>query len=809
MARWKKIVLRTAIGLFALIVTLYCGAAFYINQNNKKILASILTQLNAKVNGQVKVEKMETTLFGGFPGVSVLLKKALLRDSLWSRHQHDLLNASDIEVSLNALSLLRGNINIRKIGINNAQIYIYTDSNGYSNTSMFKTKAEKKAEKNQQSTPFQIRKIDFNQVKLVVENQRRHKQFSFRIDKLKGKVDYPFSGWEANLQLKTKINTFAFNTNKGSFLKDKYLEGNLTARYHENTQVITIDPKPLMIDKDEYFIGAKIDLSKNDSSFGIDIKANQVLYANIARNLAPNISSKLLRFKIEKPVDVEGHIVDNGDRTQKDPKINVMMVVKNNRVSIPSGNLDNASFVGTFTNKDTLAKAIGDENSVIKFYNIKADYYGAPIRVDTFTVGNLARPVATGLVKSSFDLSQLNQSIGGDDYEFNNGKASLSLYCKADIDNFKLTKPDLVGDIDIKNADILYKPRNMRLTKSSLKLRFNQKDLNITSSNFEMGHSVLKVDLAIQNFLNFYYTAPEKVVAHLNIYSPNLAIGELMPFLSPRKTKIKKRPAPNSLREISNQLSDVLEAAHIKIGLKVKKASYKHFIAQNLDANIDLKGTDITFRRISLNHAGGKISFKGGIQQLGAINKFTLTSNINQVSVKEFFYSFDNFGQQSITHKNLKGVLTAIATTKGSITPSGNIIKRSMYGKVDFTLNKAALLNFEPLQRVQKFAFANRDFSNITIQKVNGTLTLSGDKVYISPMQFNTSVLNFDIQGVYGLDKGTNIAMDIPLRNPKKNEGITDKDELATARMKGIVLHLKAIDDEKGGIKIRWNGNRK
>jgi hypothetical protein len=23
--------------------------------------------------------------------------------------------------------------------------------------------------------------------------------------------------------------------------------------------------------------------------------------------------------------------------------------------------------------------------------------------------------------------------------------------------------------------------------------------------------------------------------------------------------------------------------------------------------------------------------------------------------------------------------------------------------------------------------------------------------------------------------------------------------------MRGIVLHLKAIDDEKGGIKIRWN----
>jgi hypothetical protein len=47
--------------------------------------------------------------------------------------------------------------------------------------------------------------------------------------------------------------------------------------------------------------------------------------------------------------------------------------------------------------------------------------------------------------------------------------------------------------------------------------------------------------------------------------------------------------------------------------------------------------------------------------------------------------------------------------------------------------------------------------------------------------------------------------MDIPLRNPKKDEGINDREEKKIARMKGIVLHLKAIDDGNGGMKVRWN----
>lgn len=141
------------------------------------------------------------------------------------------------------------------------------------------------------------------------------------------------------------------------------------------------------------------------------------------------------------------------------------------------------------------------------------------------------------------------------------------------------------------------------------------------------------------------------------------------------------------------------------------------------------------------------------------------------------------------------------------MTQKGNMIKRSMFGNVVFNLKNAALVNFEPLKKVGKFAFPNRDLANITMDKLDGTLALRGDKILISPMQINTSAINLNMKGTYGLTTGTDIAMDIPLRNPKKNEGIIDKDELALARMKGIVLHLKAIDDGKGGMKVRWNSD--
>lgn len=808
MSRWLKISLKILSGLIILIVLVWLGAAYYINHNNKAILNTILNQLNANVNGKIEVQSMETTLLKGFPGVAVSLKKVRLRDSLWATHKHDLLNANDIDVSLNVFSLIAGNIEVNKIGINNANIYLYTDTAGYSNTSMFQRKSENKPVDKKDSQAFEINRLDFSKVNLIVDNRRRFKLFHFIVDELKGKIAYPDSGWNGNLKLKTQVKNFAFNTKKGSFLEGKTLEGTLITHYNNERKEITIEQKKLNIGEDEFLIGAKINLAKNESAFSIDIRADEILYQNISLLLSPNISSKLLRFVIDKPIAVVGHIIDDGNKANKDPLIDVRIQVKDNGITIPSGRLTNCSFLGTFTNRDTVGKPIGDRNSAIRFYGIKADYYNAPLKVDTFAITNLERPIAAGFITSQFPLEKLNGSFGGETFDFKNGTADVRLYCKTDIDNFKFVRPILSGNIVVKNADITYLPRNMRLVNSNLTLNFNQKDLTISNSRFQLGKSIVNMNLSIQNFLNFYYTDPQKILVDLNLSSPTLSLSEFMSFLGPRKTIKKKTVAKNSANEVADQLGAVLEASKVNIKLRVNKAIYKRFEATNLNANISMLGDGIYFNKINISHAGGNLTLNGNIKQSGAVNKFTLNSVISKVNVKQFFSAFENFGQNSITSENLKGYLSAKVNASGSITDKGTVVSRAMYGQVIFNLNNAALTNFEPLQRVQKFAFKNRDFKNITIANLDGTLTLKGDKIEISPMQVNTSVLNFDMKGIYGVSSGTDIALDIPLRNPKKNEGITDKDELKLARTKGIVLHLKAIDDGKGGIKVRWNGDR-
>lgn len=85
---------------------------------------------------------------------------------------------------------------------------------------------------------------------------------------------------------------------------------------------------------------------------------------------------------------------------------------------------------------------------------------------------------------------------------------------------------------------------------------------------------------------------------------------------------------------------------------------------------------------------------------------------------------------------------------------------------------------------------------------------IKGDKIIINPMFVSSSVINFNVAGTYGLTSGTNINLAIPLRNPERDKDITDNALIKERRMRGIVVHLKAVDDEEGNIKIKLDNDR-
>ena len=805
MPRWSKITLKILAVLVGVVIALFIVLAIYVQANKKSLLLSINEELNKNLNGSMVIGSMDPTFLSGFPNVSIRLNNVIIKDSLWQKHRHTLLDAKAMEIAVSPLAMLTGTIQINKISISDSKIYLFTDSLGYTNTSIFKKKNKKK-DSSQKSDDHstEINKFALNKVDFVVDNQKGKKRFHFFVNELKGKMDYSWSGWQGQVNLNVLAKSMAFNTRRGSFIENKLLEGPFDISYDEDKSLITVAPNILKIGKDPFLIGATFDTSKEFADFKINIEVKEIQWRNASALLAPNISSRLNMFNLDKPIAVNctiaGSMGPGGD-----PEINVKAIVKNNVLTIPGGKIEDCNFAGTFTNNFIEGKGTNDVNSSIKLYGFKGSYAEMPFSIDTASINDFKKPIATGVFKAKVDISKLNNVIGDNMLNFRKGTADVALAYKGDIVNFTITKPYLQGVVDIKGADFTYVPRKVNFKNTAISLNFTEEDLIIKNIRMQSGKSVVLMDGSISNFLNLYYNSPEKILLRWQIRSPELHLGEFLGFLGTRKPKAKKR-TPKS--NFSDNLNEAFEMSKVNMNVKVAKVYYNKFLATNVNADLLLSESGIEIKNVGLNHAGGTLKLTGSVTQKRDVNRFKINTTLSNVDIKHFFYSFDNFGLQSLTSKNLRGYLFSKTNISGMISEQGKILPNTLNGSVIFDLKHGALLDFEPIRSVGKFAFPFRDLNNITFSNLNGKFDINGQKITINPMQINSSLLNMDIAGIYSLGSGTNIAVDVPLRNPKKDEDITDKRQIRERRMRGIVLHLLATDGEDGKIKIKLNRNR-
>jgi hypothetical protein len=810
MPKWLKTILKVLGVLVAFVLVILIAISLYITTHKKKVLAMVTTTLNKNIDGTLTIGSMDPAFFSRFPNISLRLNDVVLRDKQWARHHHTFLTAKVLSVSVNAAALLRGTIQVNKVGIDNAAIDLFTDSAGYSNTAVFKKKDKpnKNEKKDDSDNSTEIKQFDLNQVTFTLNNQQASKLFQFAINNLSGNMEYPDSGWKADFDLDVLAKSMAFNTKKGSFIKNKRLAGPFNVSYNEGRKLITVAPNKLSIGDDPFTIGAQFNLGSPNTDFTIDIAAEEILWHHASALLAPNITQKLNQFNLKNPLAVKcllkGAFSGGGD-----PLIFVTCHVEKNVLEALGGEFTECSFNGVFTNNYINGMGLSDANSAIKILDMNAKYKELPINIDSGIIHNLDNPVAEGTVRSKFDVRNINNILGTQTLRFDKGDASLKLAVKANVVDFRLYKPIIAGQINIEHADASYVPRNLNFKNTGISVIFSGNDLLMNNIRLQSGRSIVFMQAQIKNFLNLYYSAPEQILINWQINSPQLYLAEFLGFLNTRRKSVPvkhtntKAASMASTGSFIDQFNNVFEKAHAEMHMRIANLHYKKFLATDAHADISVEAEGVTLKTLTSKQAGGTLSASGRvIQGETTNNRFVMNANVSNVNVRSFFYAFDNFGMKDLTYDNLKGILTAKANIAGIVTNEGELGKNSVNGTVNINLISGALINYAPLKGIDKYV-PFRDLSNITLDNLNGQFDLHGEKITIQPMQVNSSVINMNVSGLYSLGKGTNIALDVPLRNPEKDKDITDKDELQKRRMKGIVLHLAAVDNDKGGVKIK------
>jgi hypothetical protein len=803
MRKWLRISLITGGILIALLLLLFLGMTWYIRANKATFLKQITGQLNDRLNGTITIGDMEPSLWKSFPNVSIGLKKVVLQDSLWQQHHHALLDVDYIFVRVNTLSLLRKHVEVNEVTLQDGKIYLFTDTSGYSNTYVLKGQSGEK-KKSGSSKDANVKQLTLRNINFVIENQQKFKLFNLDIRTLDGKLNATDTSIQFTMLSDIMSKSFAFNTNKGSYLKDKKMQLNISVIFNKRTKILTIPQQEIRIDDHPVLIAGQFGFGEKPPPFKLKINANQVLLHDAASWLSPNISTKLNSITLTKPLDAEANL--QGHMKYRDtPNVLITWKTTDNVLVSTMGEWTNCNFTGRFNNQVLPGQGHTDENSAVNIFQLSATLAGIPLKADTIRVVNLKQPLLHGHFRSEFPLANLNGAAAGEaPIIFKTGNANADLFYTGPVLKDDNTPSSLQGVVQVKQGGFTYTPRNLSFHDANATLRFTGQDLVLENIHIQTDKSSLQMDGLVKNLLNLYFTTPEKIELTWNIRSPLVDLNEFKAFLAPRKSaKAAKSQQKAKMGRVSRQLDVVLASSNVKMQVQLDKVTYQRFTAQNVKAALELTNSDILLKQIALNHAGGSMQLSGAMHQQGTNNNFTLNATVNNVYISQLFYAFNNFGLTSLKSDNLKGNVSAKVNLKGNVLDNGSMAKNSMYGSINFSLKNGALINFGPLADIGNFAFRKRHLDSITFENLNSTFQVQGNKVLIPPMRIASSAINIDVRGIYGIDGGTNINLDIPLRNPAKDSAITDKAEKRKRSTKGIVIHLRAVAEKDGKVKIK------
>ncbi|TRX33999.1 AsmA family protein [Flavobacterium sp. ZT3R18] len=791
-----KIIGYFCIGFIGLLLVFFIGLRVYFNQNKSEIMTEINQKINDNILGHASIGDVGYKFLIGFPNFTVVLNKVELRDSLYAIHKRSVLKAEEIEVRLNVLSLLNKKVAIEKVVLIDTKIDLFKDKNGVSNSNIFKPKPKTNQPKSKTET--EIDEVDFKNVVFISQNLQRNKLFHFEVAFLKSKINYTDDGWQTDLFLDVFAKSMAFNTIKGSFIKDKRVQGKLAVQFSKEKNRIDVLTEGLGIGEDDFDIKASFGLDKDHPMMDINI-STQILWLDAAHLLDPNLFKILNHFNITKPLDAQCSII--GDMNAKgDPEIIVDAQIKDNVLVTQDGTVTDCNFSGRYINNFKNGLGYNDINSAVIVKNFTGNYEGIPVNIPIAAINNLEKPIATGDLHSKFDVEKLGSIFGEDVFKFNGGTANVDFKFNVDIVALRISKPRFTGKVNIINANLLYKPKNLAFLTNIL-LDFTDEALHIRNIKYQRDKNIVFLDGKIDNFLNLYYDDPENMVAVLNLKSPFMDLKKLMSTLaySEKKARVKKVTAKGG----NKKRIALLQKCQVVLNLNLDKMVYANLTAKKAKIIVVAKNRQFFIKHGSIETCGGEIAFAS--QLIPQSDFFNVKANVNitTVDIPQFLTSFKNFGITSFKPKNINGNLSANVDLSLKMTANGDLVDESANGNLQYDIKKGSLTDFKPIMKVGKFAFPNRDVKHIVFNDLSGRLNMDGSKVNVDYFKVSSNVLNFDVEGIYSFKKGTNLGLTIPLRNPEDDFKIKDKKERAAKRYKGIVLHLLVVDGKDGEMKIK------
>ncbi len=743
--RIKKWLLITSTLVFVLLLTGVILGYIYEDDIKKYALSSI----NAELKNDIVIDEKDInfSFIRNFPKASLTLKNVIIPSSF---KNDTLLQANRVTLKFGLLKLLSGEYIVDKITIDDGKASVGFNEKGVGNYDILKESNNK--DTTSSSFQFNIDNVRLNNVSLTYFDNQNNQLADVLIKK--GQLVGSFSDQETALTFRSRQLINNLSIDSSSIFKNKESSLDLDFNYTDSSQNLTFNKGTLAIEKMLFSVTGYYNIKKN--SYELSSTTKNVELADVFSLLPNEVSNKLKEYKSNAVIESNTSL----SRKSSDDFVNIKSTF-----SVNKGTLTEQNTKASISNLNLNGEYKLTRNTqFITIEKIKGELSGGNFEGSLKAIGKNKISIFSDF-KLTADLTKLAEFLNFERVENIAGKLSIDNTLKGTYfnNNFNLTQ--LSGKTQLKNVALKLVGKKYSLANLQGDFNFNRFTSTGTFKG-EYGESDFAINTQVQNLIE-HIISNKPLIINNYIQSERLNLNEIL-----------------SLAEEDNN----------------KEVDTNFYLPKNISTTTTANVGTLLYQKHELTQLSGKLlispwqvdasnlSFKanGGIYSMSANlkphqeDRYLLKANTvaGNIDVPDFFNRFDNFGQDVLEARHVKGRADAIINLSAELTKGLTILTPTLDVQTDFTISKGELKDFELFEEMADYIKSNtiakkvvqvdqlsQKLKHIYFDELQNTLTIKDSKITLPNMYITSSAMDVGIYGEQDFDFNIKYGINFRLRD--------------------------------------------
>jgi hypothetical protein len=699
-----------------------CAALVFFYEDEVKAIA--IKELNKHLKTEVRIgpKNVDLTFISSFPKCAIEFKKLTAMEA-WTKKQRDtLLYAESLSLKFNLKDIFNKKYIISHINLSGAKCFLKVDKNGKANYRVWETE-NTGAKSSNDSLQFKLEDISIKNLSIIYKDKQQKSKADFTINTLSFKGNFT----EDTYELISKGNAYvnSFSVGKTNYITNKKL--NLDVEFAVNKNNYLVKKSEFALNEMYFTLNGDLNYKDSLQSLKLDYKGKNMDIESVLSLLPEKYKSRVKDYKSTGEFFASGNLTYQLNQSFT---INSQFGINNAAIEyIPKS----TRLTNVVVNGELKVNAKESYLNLTKISaTLKEDNFSG-----NFVMRDFNNPYIDVAASGNFNLENVYSFWPIDTLIKLKGSLKIDSEIEGLLSDLKeqafSAKVKINLNATVKNLEAQFKGDENTFAVENCSVTAKNREVEVHDLKLKRGNSDIALNGKLPGIYNYLLDRTAPLIITGNLYSNYIKLEDFM---------VKYKSSEDKTAPI------IPKNIQFKLNAAILKFSYDKFEAQSLTGEIEIKNQKAIVSDMRLMTMQGEAEIDAYADNSGKKLEVVMQSKLKNINVRDMFSEFHNFGQATLTDKNINGFITASIDFSGNWDNQLNANLNSIGATTDFTIERGELIDFKPLESLSKFVDL-KELQRIKFSSLSSHLEIKNSTIYIPLTTIKNSALNIDFNGTH------------------------------------------------------------